>query len=271
MINVHREATMPILSTYNLSVYCNDDTQTVYVPIYNLLNAGVPKSVFEDKEHKGFGKPKVKQIITVNYFGQKINCVTVEKFVELLAYSETPLGKAVMSEMTFKGIRASTKHLQNGESGKITMEDQAINVYKDSRGVLSLDISALGATEKDLIELRKDGEFWRNELLKLEYIDLPKEPEFGWHPLTESSKHPDSGEDLLNLYGFASMITFALFDNNSEKGRRSLKKALEHANRADEYYFFLYSIKRGVDKGEVTMAQSLMAEYLQYQFEQQIK
>ncbi len=105
MINVHREASRPILPTYDLSVYRNDDTEAVYVPIHNLLNAGVPKSVFEDKEHKGFGQPKVKHIITVNYFGQRIDCVTVEKFVELLSYSETPLGKAVLSEMVFQGIK----------------------------------------------------------------------------------------------------------------------------------------------------------------------
>ena len=271
MINVHRKATMPILSTYNLSVYCNDDTQVVYVPIYNLLNAGVPKSVFEDKEYKGFGKPKVKQIITVNYFGKQIDCVTVEKFLELLTHSETPLGKAVVSEMTLKGIKHSTKHLQNGELGKIKLGEREIKVQKDSKGVPYLDISALGATEKDLIELRKDGEFWHNEILKLEYIDLPKEPEFGWHPLTESIKHPDNEDELLNMYGAASIACFGLFESNSKEAKKLLKQALSHASREDEYYYFLYCIKSGVDKGEVTMAQSLMAEYLQYQFEQQIK
>ena len=271
MINVHREASRPILPTYNLSVYRNDDTEVVYVPIYNLLNAGVPRSVFEDKEHKGFGQPKVKHIITVNYFGQHIDCVTVEKFVELLSYSETPLGKAVMSEMTLKGIRSSTRHLQNGELGKIEVGEKDINVYKDSRGVPYLDISALGATESNLIELRKDGEFWRNELLKLEYIDLPKEPEFGWHPLTESIKHPDNEEELMNMYGAASIACFGLFESNSKEAKKLLKQALSHAHREDEYYYFLYCIKSGVELGEVTVAQGLMAEYLQHEFERQVK
>lgn len=198
MINVHQQGTVPILPTYDLSVYKNDDTEVVYIPIYNLVNAGVPKSALEDKEHKGFGQPRIKHIITVNYFGKHIDCVTTERFVELLAHSETPLGKAVMSETVFKGLQNSTKHIPDGESGKITTENQEIDVYKDSRGVSYFDISGIGATEEDLIKLRKDSEFWRNELLKLEYIELPTEPEFGWHPLTESSKHPESGEDLVN-------------------------------------------------------------------------
>ncbi len=272
MINVHRQGTMPVLPTYPLKIYRNDESQTVYVPVYNLFNAGVPKSVLEDQEHKGFGQPKVKHIITVNYFGQHIDCVTVEKFVELLAYSETPLGKAVMMELFSGGVRASTKHLQNGESGQVITGDEEIQVYKDSRGVSYLDISALEVTEEDLIKFRKDSSFWRNELLKLEYLDLPKEQEFGWHPLTESSKHPDDEEDeLLNMYGAASMASFGLYQSDNQEAKELLKKALEHANRADEYYCFLYSIKRGIDRREVTIAQGLMAEYLQYEFEQQIK
>ncbi len=271
MINVHRQAEMPILPTYDLSVYGNDDTQIAYVPIYNLLNAGVPKSVLEDKEHKEFDQPKVKHFITVNYFGQHIDCVTLEKFVELLAYSETPLGKAVLGEMIFHGIRHSTKHLQNGDSGMLEMEDQDLNVYKDSQGVSYVDLSVLGVTEEDLSEFRKNGEFWRNELLKLEYLDLPEKPEFGCHPLTERTKDSDSGEDWVNFYGFASIISFGLFENGSKEAKGILRKALEYANRGDEYYFFLYTIKRGIDRGEVTIVQGLMAEYLQDEFEQQIK
>ena len=255
MINVHRQATRPILSIYNLSVYCNDDTQNIYVPIYNLLNAGVPESAFEKKERKGFGKSKTKQIITVNYFGQQIDCVTVEQFVELLTYSETPLGKAILSEMMLHGIRESAKHLQNGESGTIRAEDQDINVYKDSQGVPYIDVSALGVTEGDLAQFREDGEFWRNEILKLEYLNLPKKAEFSCHSLAEKTKDSESGEDLVNTYGFASLICVALFENDSKEAKEWLRKALEHANREDEYYYFLYSIKRGVDQAEITMAQ----------------
>ena len=271
MINVHQQGTVPILPTYSLSVYNNDNIQVVYVPIDNLLNAGVPKSVLEHKEPKGFDQPKVKQIVTVNYFGKQIDCVTIEKFVELLAYSETPLGKAVLSEMIFHGIRHSTNHLQNGESGKISMEDQDIDVYKDSRGVSYLDVSALGVTDEDLREFRKNDEFWRKELLKLEYIDLPDKPEFGCHPLAETTKDSDSGEDLVNVYGFASLICFGLFENGSKESKGFLRKALEHANRADEYYFFLYTIKRGVDVAQITVAQGLIADYLQDEFERQVK
>ena len=271
MINVHQQGTVAILPTYSLSVYNNDDTQIVYVPIYNLLNAGVPKSVLENKEHKGFDQPQVKQIVTVNYFGKQIDCVTIEKFVELLAYSETPLGKAVLSEMIFHGIKHSTNHLQKGESGKISMEDQDIDVYKDSRGVSDLDVSALGVTDEDLSEFRKNDEFWRKELLKLEYIDLPDKPEFGCHPLTEMTKDADTGQELVNLYGFASLFSVALYENDNQEAKGVLRKALEHANRADEYYFFLYSIKRGVDIAQITVAQGLIADYLQCEFERQIK
>ena len=117
--------------------------------------------------------------------------------------------------------------------------------------------------------MRKDADFWKQELLRLEYIDLPEEPEFGCHPLTETKKDPNSGEDLVNLYGFASMVTFGLFQHNTKEGKEILKKALEHANCSEEYNFFLYSIKRGVDQGSVTIAQGLIADYLQFEVEQQ--
>ena len=112
------------------------------------------------------------------------------------------------------------------------------------------------------------ADFWKQELLKLEYIDLPEEPEFGCHPLTDTKKDPDSGEDLVNLHGFASMVTLGLFESNTQFGKETLRKALEHANRGEEYYYFLYSIKRGVDTGSVTIAQGLIADYLQFEMEQ---
>lgn len=127
MIDVHREASIPVLPTYELKSYRNDDTQTLYIPIHNLLNAGVPRSAFVDKEHKGFGKPKLKHVITVNYFGKKINCVKVGKFVDLLAASSTPLGKAVLSEIMMNGLRQSTKHLQKGESARIKLGNKEVN------------------------------------------------------------------------------------------------------------------------------------------------
>ncbi len=117
---------------------------------------------------------------------------------------------------------------------------------------------------------RKDGEFWRNELLKLEHIDLPKEPEFGWHPLTESIKYAQAKKEIFNLYGAASIACFGLFESDSKEAKKLLKQALLHANREDEYYYFLYCIKSGVERGEVTMAQGLMAEYLKAQVRQQI-
>ena len=108
--------------------------------------------------------------------------------------------------------------------------------------------------------------------MKLEYLDLPKEQEFGWHPLTESSQHPDDEEDeLLNMYGAASMASFGLYQSDNKEAKELLKKALEHANRSDEYYFFLYTIKRGVDIAQITVAQGLIADYLQYEFERQVK
>ncbi len=269
MIKVHRKATMPILPSYNLTVYNNTNSGAIYIPTNDLLNAGVPSSALEDKQHKGFGKARVKNVVTVNYFGQKINCVTIKEFIKLMSLSETPLGKAVLGEMVSTGIKESSKHIKPGEFGKITAEDQDINVRKDSRGVSYFDISGLGATEEDLIELRKDAEFWKDELLKLEYIDLPEQPEFGGHPLTEQSKHPDTGDVLVNFYGFASIVTFGLFQHNTTEGKEMLRKALEHAKRGEEYYFFLYSIKRGVDVGSVTMAQGLIAEYLEFEFKQQ--
>ncbi len=271
MINVHRKATMSILPTYNLTVYDNTNTGAIYIPTNDLLNAGVPSSALLDRQHKGFGKARVKNVVIVNYFGQKINCVTVKEFIRLMSFSETPLGKAVLGEMVSAGIKESSKHIKPGEFGKIKAEDQDINVQKDSRGVSYFDISGLGATEEDLIELRQDADLWKDELLKLEYIDLPKHPEFGYHPLTEHSKHPDSGDVLVNFYGFASIVTLGLFQNNTKEGKQMLKKALEHANRGEEYYFFLYSIKRGVDAGSVTMAQGLIAEYLEFEFKQQHK
>lgn len=36
MINVHQQGTVPILPSYDLSVYQNDETQVVYVPMKNL-------------------------------------------------------------------------------------------------------------------------------------------------------------------------------------------------------------------------------------------
>ncbi len=271
MINVHRKATMPILPSYNLTVYNNTNSGAIYIPTNDLLNAGVPSSALEDKQHKGFGKARVKNVVIVNYFGQKINCVTIKEFIRLMSFSETPLGKAVLGEMVSAGIKESSKHIKPGEFGKITAEDQNINVQKDSRGVSYLDISALGITEEDLAELRKDCDFWKKELLKLEYIDLPEQPEFAPHPLTEERKDPNTGEDLVNFYGAGSIVTFYLFQHNTAEGKETLRKALEQANRGEEYYYFLYSIKRGVDTGSVTMAQGLIAEYLQFEFEQQHK
>ncbi len=254
MINVSEKATKAILPTYNVTVYRG--SSSMYLPIENLLNAGVPKS-------------ELKDIITVNYLGEKIDCVTVKTFIELLSLTETPLGKTVLNEMVSAGIKESSKNIKNGEVGQIGVEGEEVNIYKDSQGVSYIDISSLGATEEDLIKLRKDADFWKQELLRLEYIDLPEEPEFGCHPLTETKKDPNSGEDLVNLYGFASMVTLGLFQHNTKEGKEILRKALEHANCSEEYNFFLYSIKRGVDQGSVTIAQGLIAEYLQFEFEQQ--
>ncbi len=254
MINVSEKATKSILPTYDLTVYRNDTE--MYLSIDNLLNAGVPKS-------------RLKDLITVNYQGEKIDCVSVNSFIELLSLTETPLGKAVLSEIIGRGIKESSKNIKNGEFGQIGVAGEEINIYKNSQGVSYLDLSALGATEFDLIKLRKDADFWKKELLKLEYINLPEEPEFACHPLTDTKKDPDSEEDLVNLYGVASIVTFGLFENNTQEGKEMLRKALEHANRGEEYYFFLYSIKRGVDQGSVTIAQGLIADYLQFEIEQQ--
>ena len=254
MINVSEKATKSILPTYEITVYRNDSQ--MYLPIENLLNAGVPKSVLKD-------------IITVNYLGEKIDCVTVKTFIELLSLTETPLGKTVLNEMVSAGIKESSKNIKNGEVGQIGVEGEEVNIYKDSQGVSYIDISSLGATEEDLIKLRKDADFWKQELLKLEYIDLPEQPEFAPHPLTEEIKDPNTGEELVNFYGAGSIVTFCLFQHNTTEGKETLRKALEHANRGEEYHFFLYSIKRGVDTGSVTIAQGLIADYLQFEVEQQ--
>ncbi len=255
MINVTEKGTKSILPTFKLTLYRNSNND-FYIPVENLINAGVQKSALKD-------------IIRVNYHGQKINCVTVNSFIELLSLTETPLGKAVLNEMVGTGIKESSKHIKNGEFGKIGVPGSEINVHKDSRGVSYLDISGLGITEKDLAELRKDSDFWKKELLKLEYIDLPKQPEFAPHPLTKEKKDPNTGEDLVNFYGAGSIVTFYLFQHNTAEGKETLRKALEHANRGEEYYYFLYSIKRGVDTGSVTIAQGLIADYLQFEMEQQ--
>ena len=120
MINVSEKATKAILPTYNVTVYRG--SSRMYLPIENLLNAGVPKSVLKD-------------IITVNYCGEKIDCVTVKTFIELLSLTETPLGKTVLNEMVSAGIKESSKNIKNGEVGQIGVEGEEVNIYKDSQGV----------------------------------------------------------------------------------------------------------------------------------------